>query len=109
MRTETLLATATRVNTEGINNHRRQTIDGHLSDRNHGTVQPGFSKSCSHMQKMCLLAAQNIEHLLCEYRSLVLPGGHPQRGQPSEEYIESWRQVQPILATRAEQLAAKCS
>eukprot|EP00975_Prorocentrum_lima_P043617 9153677-Prorocentrum_lima.AAC.1 len=28
---------------------------------------------------------------------------------PSEEYIESWRQVQPILATRAEQLAAKCS
>ena len=61
------------------------------------------------MQKMCLLAAQNIEHLLCEYRSLVLPGGHPQRGQPSEEYIEGWRQVQPILATRAEQLAAKCS
>ena len=109
VRTETLLATATRVNTEDINNHRRQTIDGHLSDRNHGTVQPGFSKSCSHMQKMCLLAAQNTEHLLCEYRSLVLPGGHPQRGQPSEEYIESWRQVQPILATRAEQLAAKCS
>ena len=60
------------------------------------------------MQKMCLLAAQNIEHLLCEYRSLVLPGGRPQRGQP-EEYIESWRQVQPILATRAEELAAKCS
>ena len=82
VRTETLLATATRVNTEDINNHRRQTIDGHLSDRNHGTVQPGFSKSGIHMQKMCLLAAQNIEHLLCEYRSLVLPGGHPQRGQP---------------------------
>ena len=82
VRTETLLATATRVNTEDINNHRRQTIDGHLSDRNHGAVQPGFSKSGIRMQQMCLLAAQNIEHMLCEYRSLVLPGGHPQRGQP---------------------------
>jgi len=109
VRTETLLATATRVNTEDINNHRRQTMNGHLSDRNHGTVQPGFSQSCKRTQKMCLLAAQNIEHLLCEYRGLVLPGSHPQRGQPSEEYIESWRQVQPILATRVEHLAAKRS
>ena len=46
------------------------------------------------------LAAQNVEHMLCEFRKLVLPEGRPHRGQPYEDYAELWRQVQPILARR---------
>ena len=49
---------------------------------------------------LCPLAAQNVEHLLCEFRKLVLAEGRPKRGQPYEDYAELWRQVRPILARR---------
>ena len=49
------------------------------------------------------LAAQNVGHMLCEFRKLVLPvlpEGRPRRGQASEDYAELWQQVHPILARR---------
>jgi hypothetical protein len=46
------------------------------------------------------LAAQNVEHMLCEFRKLALPERRPRRGEAYAEYAELWRQVQPILASR---------
>ena len=43
------------------------------------------------------LAAQNVEHMLCEFRKLVLPEGRPRRGQAFEGYRELWGTVAPIF------------
>ena len=70
-------------------------------------TQPGAAARDRHgivakLEKLslCPLAAQNVEHMLCEFRKLVLPEGRPHRRQPYTEYAELWQQAQPILARR---------
>ena len=50
-----------------------------------------------HLMPMC---AQNIEHFLCEFRKMVLPGKR-RRGGRYDGYAALWREVAPILARRA--------
>ena len=47
------------------------------------------------------LCAQNVEHMLCEWRKMVLPDGRPASGERYEGYADLWRDVAPILARRA--------
>ena len=47
------------------------------------------------------LCAQNIEHMLCEWRKMALSEGWRARGDPYEGYAELWRAVAPIIARRA--------
>ncbi len=51
---------------------------------------------------LCPLAAQNVEHMLCEFRKLLLPGGRPQRGEPFEGYRELWEAIAPVLLRRGQ-------
>ena len=51
---------------------------------------------------LCPLAAQSVEHMLCEFRKLCLPEGRPASGGRYEGYAELWREVAPILARRAQ-------
>ncbi len=46
------------------------------------------------------LCAQNIEHMLCEFRKMDLPEGRAARGERYEGYANLWRDVAPILARR---------
>ena len=46
------------------------------------------------------MCAQNIEHFLCEFRKMVLPGKR-HRGGRYDGYAALWREVAPILARRA--------
>ena len=46
---------------------------------------------------LCPLAAQNVEHMLCEFRKLVLPEGRPRRGQACEGYRELWGTAAPLV------------
>ena len=39
------------------------------------------------------LAAQNVEHMLCEFRKLMLPGKRAPRGEAFEGYRELWEAV----------------
>ncbi len=48
------------------------------------------------------LCAQNVEHMLCEWRKMVLPDGRPASGERYEGYADLWRDVAPILARRAQ-------
>ena len=43
------------------------------------------------------LAAQNVEHMLCEFRKLMLPGKRPPRGEAFEGYRELWEAVAPVF------------
>ncbi len=47
------------------------------------------------------LCAQNIEHMLCEWRKMALPDGRRARGELSAGYAELWRAVAPVIARRA--------
>ena len=47
------------------------------------------------------LCAQNVEHMLCEWRKMALPDGRRARGEPSAGYAELWRAVAPVIAWRA--------
>ena len=51
-----------------------------------------------HLAPLC---AQNIEHMLCEWRKMVLPDGRRARGAPSESYADLWHEAAPILARRS--------
>ena len=51
---------------------------------------------------LCPLAAQSVEHMLCEFRKLCLPEGRPTSGERYEGYAELWREVAPVLARRAQ-------
>ena len=46
------------------------------------------------------LCAQNVEHMLCEWRKMVLPSGRAASGGRYGEYADLWRDVAPILARR---------
>ena len=46
---------------------------------------------------LCPLAAQNVEHMLCEFRKLVLPEGRPRRGEAFKGYRELWEAVAPVF------------
>ena len=48
------------------------------------------------------LCSQNVEHMLCEWRKMVLPNGRPASGERYEGYAELWREVAPILARRTQ-------
>ena len=48
------------------------------------------------------LCSQNVEHMLCEWRKMVLPNGRPASGERYDGYAELWREVAPILARRAQ-------
>ena len=50
------------------------------------------------------LCAQNVEHMLCEWRKMVLPNGRSASGERYEGYAELWREVAPILARRAQSM-----
>jgi hypothetical protein len=44
--------------------------------------------------------AQNIEHILCEYRKVIHPRGRPARRRaPYEGYVDLWAAVAPTLLT----------
>ena len=43
------------------------------------------------------LAAQNVEHMLCEFRKLLLPGKRATRGKTSDNYRELWEAVAPVI------------
>jgi alkylated DNA repair dioxygenase AlkB len=47
------------------------------------------------------LCAQNVEHMLCEFRKMAIPEGRAASGERYEGYAELWRQCEPILARRA--------
>ena len=51
-----------------------------------------------HLAPLC---AQNIEHMLCEWRKMVLPDGRRARGAPSESYADLWQEAAPILGRRS--------
>ena len=42
------------------------------------------------------LAAQNVEHMLCEFRKLMLPGKRPPRGEAFDGCRELWEAVAPV-------------
>ena len=46
---------------------------------------------------LCPLAAQSVEHMLCEFRKLCLPQGRPTSGKRYEGYADLRREVAPIL------------
>ena len=48
------------------------------------------------------LCSQNVEHMLCEWRKMVLPNGRPASGERYEGYAELWREVAPILARKTQ-------
>ena len=48
------------------------------------------------------LAAQNVEHMPCEFRKLVLPEGRPRRGQAFEGHRELWGTVAPVFSAVCE-------
>ena len=50
---------------------------------------------------LCPLVAQNVEHMLCEFRKLCMPEGRPSSSQRYAQYEELWREVAPILERRA--------
>ena len=43
------------------------------------------------------LAVQDVEHMLCEFRKLMLPGKWPPRGEAFEGYRELWEAVAPVF------------
>ncbi len=47
------------------------------------------------------LCAQNVEHMLCEFRKMVLPEGRATSGERYEGYAALWRECEPIIAWRA--------
>ena len=51
------------------------------------------------------LCAQNVEHMLCEWRKMVLPGRRASGGR-YDGYGELWRDVQPIILARRDRAAA---
>ena len=72
------------------------SIPAALAERDeHGIVE--------HLSGLGLLplCAQNIEHMLCEWRKMALPDGRRARGEPSAGYAELWRAVAPVIARRA--------
>ena len=44
------------------------------------------------------LCAQNVEHMLCEFRKMLLPDGRASSCARYEGYAELWRQCELILA-----------
>ena len=46
------------------------------------------------------LCAQNVEHMLCEYRKIILPLGRPARRAPFDGYQSLWVAVAPLLLAR---------
>ena len=44
------------------------------------------------------LCAQNVEHMLCEFRKMLLPDGRASSSARYEGYAELWRQCEPMLA-----------
>ena len=50
------------------------------------------------------LAAQSVEHMLCEFRKMMLPGRRDPRGEPYQDYQALWESVAPVIKRRAELL-----
>ena len=50
---------------------------------------------------LCPLAAQNVEHMLCEYRKMALPSQRAHRGEQYAAYAKLWTECAPMLARRA--------
>ena len=51
-----------------------------------------------HLAPLC---AQNIEHMLCEFRKMTIPEGRTASGERFEGYADLWKQCETILARRA--------
>ena len=51
-----------------------------------------------HLAPLC---AQNIEHMLCEFRKMMIPEGRTVSGERYEGYADLWQQCEAILARRA--------
>ena len=47
------------------------------------------------------LCAQNIEHMLCEFRKMILPEKRSASGQRYEGYAARWQQCEPIFKMRS--------
>ena len=47
-----------------------------------------------HLAPLC---AQNIEHMLCEFRKMILPEKRSASGQRYDGYAELWQQCEPIF------------
>ncbi len=45
------------------------------------------------------LAAQSVEHMLCEFRKMQLPEGRRARGEPFDGYASLWEAVAPVIAS----------
>ena len=50
-----------------------------------------------HLAPLC---AQNIEHMLCEFRKMLLPEGRTSNSVRYDGYAELWQQCEAILARR---------
>ncbi len=46
------------------------------------------------------LAAQSVEHMLCEFRKMKLPDGRRARGEPFDGYAALWKTVARVIASR---------
>ena len=47
------------------------------------------------------LCAQNVEHMLCEFRKMSLPSQRAHRGEPYVAYAELWTECAPMFVRRA--------
>jgi len=47
------------------------------------------------------LCSQNVEHMLCEFRKMMIPEGRAASGERYEGYADLWKQCEAILARRA--------
>ena len=48
------------------------------------------------------LVVSRREHMLCEFRKLVMPGQRPPRGEMFDGYRELWEAVAPVILKRGQ-------